>query len=140
MLDEATQEAKRAVSERNDTGSEASALAARLDEMRAENNALLDANAQLSDDLWQKSKEIIDLRTNLRSITIDHDKLFALAAADRDSFENPIVNIIPVIKAVREKWGLGLKDSKEIVDTWRATERAEAESEWTRNPFLRSDD
>jgi hypothetical protein len=44
----------------------------------------------------------------------------------RLEFEHPVVNIIPVIKEVRERFGVGLKIAKDIVDHWRELDQNEA--------------
>jgi hypothetical protein len=62
---------------------------------------------------WLRETSIEDLTTLINE---ERNRAFG----DTSRHYRPLVDKIPVIKAVRNKWDIGLKDSKDVVDAWYA--------------------
>lgn len=94
----------------------------------------LDAeNANLRDTIRWKEELIGDLNDKLAEVRRERvaarvaDGTLIAEAVERVRADggDPALDFIPLIKAVREISGLGLKESKDIVDAWRATQKKE---------------
>jgi hypothetical protein len=124
------------------------ALRTLLDRAEERIDRLSDGNAELDRENRYLSTQLAkyaglrikEAATWLRETSIED--LTTLINADRDPLSSqgrayqPLVDKIPVIKAVRNKWDLGLKESKDVVDAWYAEAKDTFDKDLAASPSI----
>lgn len=113
-----------AYGERDDARDDALTLKAERDSAATQLEYLRNDYAESRRELERLSDEVFSLQASKHFYEGVTDTLITAALCDRASFESPITgdNKIPIIKDVRHKWSIGLKEAKDIVDKWQADE------------------